>query len=318
MPHSSNVKKIQEWLCALGTRKNAVVARIAASEVARLRRLAWYEKMVELYQQGKSIAAIAKELQMSPITVRKFVYAGAFPERSAHKFRETYRLTPSLPYLEQRVAEGCENASLLWKEISQQGFAHGYKVVNAWLRGYLGKPGRPSTEQEKAKHQAFMTKVAAEPGFAGLNEEVSLSPPAVISTEQAAEPIGSPRHLTWLLLRKPGSLTTSEQSILAFMREVKDLDTTYELAQPFFKMIRERQADQLDTWLQACEKSGVPDLQTFAEGLKREYSAMKGSLQFSYSNGPVEGQINKLKYIKRSMYGRGSFELLRQRFLQAA
>ncbi len=143
--------------------------------MARLRRLAWYEKVVELYQQGKSIAAIAKELQMSPITVRKFVSAGAFPERSAHKFRETYRLTPYLPYLEQRVAEGCENASLLWKEISQQGFAHGYKVVNTWLRGYLGKPGRPSTEQEKAKHQAFMAKVAAEPGFAGLNEEVSLS-----------------------------------------------------------------------------------------------------------------------------------------------
>ncbi len=106
--------------------------------------------------------------------------------------------------------------------------------------------------------------------------------------------------------------------MLAFIREVKDLDTTYELAQQFFKMIRERQADQLDTWLHACEKSDVPDLQTFAEGLKREYSAMKGSLQFSYSNGPVEGQINKLKYIKRSMYGRGSFELLRQRFLQAA
>jgi transposase len=52
--------------------------------------------------------------------------------------------------------------------------------------------------------------------------------------------------------------------------------------------------------------------------LRREYSALKAALQFSYSNGPVEGQIHKLKYIKRSMYGRGSFELLRQRFLQAA
>ncbi|HLZ60662.1 MAG TPA: transposase [Ktedonosporobacter sp.] len=138
------------------------------------------------------------------------------------------------------------------------------------------------------------------------------------STEQTSEPLGSPRHLTWLLLRKPESLTEAEQSMVAFIREVKDLDTTYELAQQFFKMIRERQADRLDTWLQACEKSGIPDLQTFAERLKREYSAMKGAFQFSYSNGPVEGQINKLKYIKRSMYGRGSFELLRQRFLQAA
>jgi transposase len=299
-------------------KKKRSSSEIAASEVARLRRLAWYEEVVELYRQGKSIAAIAKELQMSPITVRKFVYAGAFPERSAHKFREAYRLAPYIPYLQQRVAEGCENASLLWKEISQQGFDQGYKVVNTWLRGYLSKPGRPSTEQEKAKHQSFMAKVAAEPGLAHLSKETPRSIPAVSSTEQIIEPVGSPRHLTWLLLRKPESLTEAEQSMLAFIREVKDLDTTYELARQFFTMIRERQADQLDTWLQACEKSGIPDLQTFAEGLKREYAAMKGALRFSYSNGPVEGQINKLKYIKRSMYGRGSFELLRQRVLQAA
>lgn len=109
--------------------------------------------MVELYRQGKSIAAIARELHMSPITVRKFAYAGAFPERSAHKRRQSYLLTPYLPSLHQRVAEGCENASLLWKEICQLGFAQGYKVVNSWLREYLGKPGRSSTDEEKAKHQ---------------------------------------------------------------------------------------------------------------------------------------------------------------------
>jgi transposase len=109
-----------------------------------------------------------------------------------------------------------------------------------------------------------------------------------------------------------------EQQKLAFLREVEALNTTYELVQQFFKMVRERQADLLDNWLQACEKSKVPDLQTFAEGLKREYSAMKGALQFSYRNGPVEGQVNKLKYVKRSMYGREKFALLRQRFLQAA
>jgi len=82
--------------------------------------------------------------------------------------------------------------------------------------------------------------------------------------------------------------------------------------------VRERLVSQLDLWLEECLSSGVPDLQTFAEGLKREYSAMRGDLTFPYSNGPVEGQINKLKYIKRSMYGRGSFELLRQRVLNAA
>lgn len=299
-------------------KKKRSSSEIAASQVARLRRQAWYEEVVEHYRAGKNIATIARELHMSPITVRKFVYAGAFPERSAHKFRQAYRLAPYLPYLQQRVAEGCENASLLLREITQQGFAHGYKVVNTWLREYLGKPGRPSTEEEKARRQAFMSRVASEPGFALEGEEEPLHLGAADRTVVVVEPLASPRHLTWLLLRQPEGLNQREQTTLAFIREVQDINSTYELAQRFFKMIRERQVDLLDPWLQECEQSEIPDLQTFAGGLRREYSALKAALQFSYSNGPVEGQINKLKYIKRSMYGRGSFELLRQRFLQAA
>jgi len=137
-------------------------------------------------------------------------------------------------------------------------------------------------------------------------------------TEIVVEPLGSPRHLTWLLLRDPETLDQQERSTLTFIREVQTINVTYELAQRFFTMVRQRQGDRLDTWLEECLNSGIPDLQTFADGLKREYSALRGALTFSYSNGPVEGQINKLKYVKRSMYGRGSFELLRQRFLQAA
>jgi Transposase len=300
-------------------KKKRSSSEIAASLVARSRRQAWYEEVVDLYRQGKSIAAIAEHLQMSPTTVRKFVYAGAFPERSAHRSRRFVGLEPYLPYLEQRVREGCENASLLWQEICLQGFPHGYKVVNNWLREYLGKPGRNSSEQERAKRQAFFDAVQAEQGVVFPTEEMTMG---TASQEErpslVAEPLASPRYLTWLLLRDPENLNGQEQQKLAFLREVEPLNTTYELAQRFFKMVREQQADLLDDWLQDCEKSEIPDLQTFAEGLKREYSAMKGALQFSYSNGPVEGQVNKLKYIKRSMYGREKFPLLHQRFLQAA
>ncbi len=138
-----------------------------------MRRQAWYEEVVDLYRQGKSIAAIAQHLQMSPTTVRKFVYAGAFPERSAHRSRRIVRLEPYLPYLEQRVQQGCENASLLWQEICQLGFTHGYKVVNTWLREYLGKPGRNSSEQEIAKRQAFFDAVQVEQGVVCPTEELA-------------------------------------------------------------------------------------------------------------------------------------------------
>ncbi|MBO0791191.1 MAG: transposase [Ktedonobacteraceae bacterium] len=62
----------------------------------------------------------------------------------------------------------------------------------------------------------------------------------------------------------------------------------------------------------------MPDVETFTQGLRNDYEAVKSSLVLPYSNGPVEGQINRLKLVKRSMYGRGSFELLRGRFLEAA
>lgn len=83
-------------------------------------------------------------------------------------------------------------------------------------------------------------------------------------------------------------------------------------------MVRNRQPDQLDPWLEAALGSGIPDMRTFAEELQREYSALKAALSSPYSTGPVEGQINRLKLIKRSLYGRGSFEFLRQHVLIAA
>jgi transposase len=63
---------------------------------------------------------------------------------------------------------------------------------------------------------------------------------------------------------------------------------------------------------------GIPDLESFAQGLQKDYSALKAAFTLPYSNGPVEGLINRLKFIKRSMYGRGSFQLLRLRVLQAS
>jgi hypothetical protein len=162
-----------------------------------MQRLARYEEVIEYYQQGKGITAIAQLLQMSPKTVRKFVYAEDFPERSVHKRRQNYRLAPYLPYLRQRVKEGCENTSLLWQEMSQQGFSSRYKVVNTWLREYLGKPGRRSSEREKATHHAFSDAVQNAYDLPSQDEEARMLPAAQVEQNgPLVDPIGSPRHLT--------------------------------------------------------------------------------------------------------------------------
>ncbi len=83
-------------------------------------------------------------------------------------------------------------------------------------------------------------------------------------------------------------------------------------------MLRERQGEKLDEWLSYVEAQGVSELQSFAQGLKRDYNAVKAGLTLTRSQGQVKGQVHRLKLLKRQMYGRGSFEILRKRVLQLA
>lgn len=89
----------------------------------------------------------------------------------------------------------------------------------------------------------------------------------------------------------------------------------HRLAQEFIQILRERRVNELDPWLERTVTSGVSELKRFAEGLRRDDAAVHAALSWSYSSGQVEGQINKLKLLKRSMYGRAKFDLLRLRML---
>jgi transposase len=80
--------------------------------------------------------------------------------------------------------------------------------------------------------------------------------------------------------------------------------------------VRQRQGGALDAWIVRAHDTGVPrELRVFADGLKADYEAVKAALTLAWSNGPVEGQVNRVKLIKRQMYGRAKFDLLRQRVL---
>lgn len=83
-------------------------------------------------------------------------------------------------------------------------------------------------------------------------------------------------------------------------------------------MVSERRSEELDAWLDAAENSEVPEIENFGRALRRDYEAVGAALEYEWSSGQVEGQINRLKLIKRQMYGRASFDLLRQRVLGAA
>jgi transposase len=82
-------------------------------------------------------------------------------------------------------------------------------------------------------------------------------------------------------------------------------------------MLLERHGDQLDAWIAAVEADDQPDLHRFTHGLHRDYHAVRAGLTQPHSSGVVEGNVNRIKTIKRQMYGRANFDLLRKRVLLA-
>ena len=83
----------------------------------------------------------------------------------------------------------------------------------------------------------------------------------------------------------------------------------------FFALVRERRAGELDAWVAQAKASDVPELVGFAEGIRRDEAAVRAACTSPWSQGQVEGQVNRLKLLKRQMYGRAKLDLLRRRVL---
>jgi transposase len=115
---------------------------------------------------------------------------------------------------------------------------------------------------------------------------------------------------------QPEKLDEMQQKELALIRRASpSAETAYRLAQAFMQMIREHAGQQLDTWIRSVEASHLPELESFAKGLQQDQAAVSAGLTLPWSTGPVEGHVNRLKLIKRSMYGRAKLPLLRARVL---
>lgn len=96
-----------------------------------------------------------------------------------------------------------------------------------------------------------------------------------------------------------------------------DLASMVEISDGFLQLLRQRQPDKFDDWLLKALACSIKPLQTFAKGILDDYAAVKASMTLEVSNGPVEGLNNKLKMLKRQMYGRAGLDLLAKRFIMA-
>ena len=203
-----------------------------------------------------------------------------------------------MPYLRQRWAAGCHNALQLWREIQAHGYPGTSRQVSRWATGQRDrdpaapKPGRP---------------------------RVGLAPPGseAAAVPQARRP--SVSRLAWLLVRDPHGLGDDDRALLSQRHAACPAAVAaYPLLQEFVCMVKARSPERLDAWLAAAVAGGVPEGATFAEGLRREGDALRAALTLPWSTGPIEGQITRLKLIKRQGYGRCGLDTLKRRFLRAA
>jgi transposase len=129
----------------------------------------------------------------------------------------------------------------------------------------------------------------------------------------------SARQASWLFVKPREQRTSEQQALLTRICQANtDLEELSRLGQQFALMVKQRQPRRLDSWLARAQQSPSVELQGFESGVKRDDAAVKAALSLPWSQGQVEGQITRLKFLKRQMYGRARFGLLRSRVLRRA
>jgi transposase len=148
-------------------------------------------------------------------------------------------------------------------------------------------------------------------GAVSKADQLDHLPPVV----EAAKPL-TPRGATWLVMRREENLDDEEKRQLAQLNEQDgEIAAAMALTTGFSDLVRHRQPEGLDAWLERATTSCLTAFERLARGLRDDYEAVKAGLTLPWSTGPVEGQINRLKMLKRQMYGRANIDLLRQRVL---
>lgn len=211
-----------------------------------------------------------------------------------------------------------------------EGAPKAVQVVDRWhlLKNARDALERPLLRQNRVlRSQTMAVKLRAKPPVElGCHEQCRLrllpqlkgsGRKAPMQGRRAPAKLPSPRQAAWLLLAE--KLKEDEQQMVAELCELApEIKRAQELAQGFVAIVKERKVEQLRPWLIEATRSAIPEFVGFARGITEDLEAVRAALLYEWSNGETEGQVNRLKTIKRKMYGRAKFDLLRARVLRVA
>jgi transposase len=269
------------------------------TQVLRGNRYARYEAVRALHQQGFSIREISRRLEICRVTIRRFLKAEEFPEKSKPPKKGSI-LNPYKPYILQRWQEGCWNGVQLYDEIKARGYTGSAPLLRIFLADL------------RKKHQEAGDPTALILDTSGTSIEV----PPGLPPQPRIKNLMSPTRASWLFVSQSEKLDEKQRKYVEQIRQGHlDLETAYQLGQGFVMMLAERRGGDLDSWLVQAEHSDLPEFKKMAKGIRLDYAAVKAAFSSLWSQGQVEAQVNCLKLQKRIVFGRANFDLLRLRVL---
>lgn len=281
-----------------------VTPRPTASTKARAKTQVKHQQRVEQQQQIKKLdeqqwsqEAIAQTVGVSVQTVRRLLRRLDLPTTPPRR-RSFGRslLDPYKPAIIEWFNSGIRQSDRLMSLLEQKGYTGGKRTLQRYLSSLRQSQGIAPKRGHSAKVLAKVLPSVRDPQ----------SPPL------------TPRRAAYLLLKKPENRNSEETELVTQLAATTPtLAVAVELANRFLQMLRQRQPEAFDAWLIAALNSPLQPFQSFAESLSQDYAAVRASLTLDISNGPVEGLNNRLKMLKRQMYGRAGLDLLSKRLILA-
>lgn len=284
MIHASP-KTIEKYL---NTDPNTVEDRIILREGQH--RLALEQKQHDvdearrLYSEGMAIEAIAKELHHTYKTIQNYLA----PEYSIVNGHYNVRIPNKLAPYEDEV-----------KILRSQGMTYPriHKIISE--KGYDGSV---------ASLRMFMQKER-------IRQAEQLADSNVNSDYQPKEYIQR-KSLSQLIYKSIENVyTISKEQFQMVLETYPLLADLYAMIKEFYEIVYSKKAERLDDWLIRLERFEIPEVQTYINGVRKDINAVKNGISLPYNNGLAEGSVNKIKVIKRIMYGRNSFDLLKAKVL---
>ncbi|MFG3285255.1 ISL3 family transposase [Streptomyces sp. NPDC048111] len=234
-----------------------------------------HAEVTRMVAAGHPVSDIARRLGLDRKTVRRYRDTSLDHLLDSARDRRSERLDAFKPYLQQQYAAGITDGRTLFRQIRERGYGGGYSTLTLYLR---------------------TLKAGTAPAAPGE--------------------IPSPRRITAWIMRNRDCLSTQEVEHLDQARlACPNIARACDLARAFTDLVRNRRGQLLPAWIRQAEQSDVAPVAKFAAFLRQDFDAITAGLTHEWSSGKVEGHVNRVKTIKRAMYGRAGFRLLRTRIL---